>query len=162
MPLQCIKGWIRAAQWLGQTLFTYWACIEVHESVDNNVTLFTNFFLRVDKLWSLLDHLIIFNHISRQHRLLDSVLMASFCVCRRCTETSGSSGFGFELTFRLRRELGETAPPTWPAALLQALARYVFQSGQWSFVEFTMCIYVLRFFWVVHLHCVRGWTCWTF
>ncbi|KAJ9584731.1 hypothetical protein L9F63_020936, partial [Diploptera punctata] len=39
------------------------------------------------------------------------------------------SGFGFELTFRLKRELGETAPPTWPATVMQALAKYVFQSG---------------------------------
>ena len=31
---------------------------------------------------------------------------------------------------RLKREAGETGPPTWPAELLQALARYVFQSGQ--------------------------------
>lgn len=38
------------------------------------------------------------------------------------------SGFGFELTMRLKREPGETGPPTWPAELLQALARYVFQS----------------------------------
>uniref|UniRef100_A0A9J8A137 Suppressor of fused homolog n=2 Tax=Cyprininae TaxID=2743694 RepID=A0A9J8A137_CYPCA len=37
-------------------------------------------------------------------------------------------GFGFELTFRLKREAGETAPPTWPAELMQGLARYVFQS----------------------------------
>lgn len=39
------------------------------------------------------------------------------------------SGFGFELTFRLKSEPGETAPPTWPAAVMQALAKYVFQSG---------------------------------
>ncbi|KAG8282828.1 hypothetical protein J6590_028800 [Homalodisca vitripennis] len=39
------------------------------------------------------------------------------------------SGFGFELTFRLRREASETAPPTWPATLMQSLAKYVFQSG---------------------------------
>ncbi|XP_066991614.1 suppressor of fused homolog [Anabrus simplex] len=39
------------------------------------------------------------------------------------------SGFGFELTFRLKREPEETAPPTWPAALMQALAKYVFQSA---------------------------------
>ena len=51
-------------------------------------------------------------------------------VSSRCAETDCPSGFGFELTFRLRREPGEIAPPTWPAALLQALARYVFQSGQ--------------------------------
>ncbi|KAE8749523.1 hypothetical protein FOCC_FOCC003788 [Frankliniella occidentalis] len=50
----------------------------------------------------------------------------------RVHEVSGNdspSGFGFELTFRLRREPGETSPPTWPAALMQALAKYVFQSG---------------------------------
>ena len=41
----------------------------------------------------------------------------------------GPSGFGFELTFRLKREQGETNPPTWPATLMQALARYVFQTG---------------------------------
>ncbi|XP_063228619.1 suppressor of fused homolog [Bacillus rossius redtenbacheri] len=41
----------------------------------------------------------------------------------------GPSGFGFELTFRLRREPGESAPPTWPAAVMQALAKYVFRSG---------------------------------
>lgn len=41
----------------------------------------------------------------------------------------GVSGFGFELTFRLRREAEETAPPTWPATLMQSLAKYVFQSG---------------------------------
>ncbi|XP_015203321.2 suppressor of fused homolog isoform X3 [Lepisosteus oculatus] len=44
------------------------------------------------------------------------------------TGQDGASGFGFELTFRLKREAGETAPPTWPAELMQGLARYVFQS----------------------------------
>ncbi|OQR71854.1 suppressor of fused-like [Tropilaelaps mercedesae] len=38
------------------------------------------------------------------------------------------SGFGFELTFRLRKEERDTAPPTWPAAVMQGLAKYVFQS----------------------------------
>nr|AII97855.1 BLTX486 [Nephila pilipes] len=38
------------------------------------------------------------------------------------------SGFGFELTFRLKREPEERVPPTWPAAIMQALAKYVFQS----------------------------------
>ncbi|KAI5747968.1 hypothetical protein M8J77_020489 [Diaphorina citri] len=47
----------------------------------------------------------------------------------RVHEVSNRSGFGFEMTFRLKREEGETAPPTWPAKLLQTLARYVFQSG---------------------------------
>lgn len=41
----------------------------------------------------------------------------------------GPSGFGFELTFRLKREPGESTPPTWPATLMQSLAKYVFQSG---------------------------------
>lgn len=39
------------------------------------------------------------------------------------------SGFGFELTFRLKKEPDETNPPTWPAAVMQALAKYVFQTG---------------------------------
>lgn len=39
------------------------------------------------------------------------------------------SGFGFELTFRLVRERGETTPPTWPANVMQQLAKYVFNSG---------------------------------
>ncbi|KAL8598341.1 hypothetical protein ACOMHN_047662 [Nucella lapillus] len=42
--------------------------------------------------------------------------------------TDGPSGFGFELSMRLKREPEEMNPPTWPAALMQALARYVFQS----------------------------------
>ena len=48
------------------------------------------------------------------------------------------SGFGFELTFRLKREPGETSPPTWPAALMQALAKYVFQSGKNELHLFTI------------------------
>ena len=51
----------------------------------------------------------------------------------RVHEPSGPdtpSGLGLELTFRLRREPGETTPPTWPAAMLQALAKYVLQSGE--------------------------------
>ncbi|XP_067126583.1 suppressor of fused homolog isoform X2 [Centruroides vittatus] len=54
----------------------------------------------------------------------------------RVHDVSGAdtpSGFGFELTFRLQREPKETAPPTWPAAIMQALAKYVFQS------ENTLC-----------------------
>ncbi|GIY70853.1 suppressor of fused homolog [Caerostris extrusa] len=44
------------------------------------------------------------------------------------TGIGAPSGFGFELTFRLKREPHERAPPTWPAAIMQALAKYVFQS----------------------------------
>ncbi|KAJ6630518.1 Suppressor of fused like [Pseudolycoriella hygida] len=42
------------------------------------------------------------------------------------------SGMGFELTFRLIKQTPSSEnekPPTWPANLLQALARYVFQTG---------------------------------
>jgi hypothetical protein len=38
------------------------------------------------------------------------------------------SGFGFELTFRLRRG-AEEEPPAWACDLLQGLARYVFRTG---------------------------------
>eukprot|EP00118_Oscarella_pearsei_P002416 m.10502 g.10502 ORF g.10502 m.10502 type:complete len:439 (+) comp22380_c0_seq2:111-1427(+) len=41
----------------------------------------------------------------------------------------GPSGFGFELTLRLKREEGDSSPPTWPAELMQGLARYVFSTG---------------------------------
>ncbi|XP_003382357.1 PREDICTED: suppressor of fused homolog [Amphimedon queenslandica] len=40
-----------------------------------------------------------------------------------------ASGFGFELTFRLDCDTSmPSSPSTWPAELLQALSRYVFQS----------------------------------
>lgn len=58
-------------------------------------------------------------------------------LCCRCQGTEGPSGFGFELTFRLKREPGETNPPTWPATLMQALARYVFQTGKTFFSGFS-------------------------
>ncbi|XP_050082275.1 suppressor of fused homolog [Anopheles aquasalis] len=51
-------------------------------------------------------------------------------------DTSGGleprSGMGFELTFRLVKPPNaspDERPPTWPANLLQSLAKYVFQSG---------------------------------
>ncbi|WP_040979439.1 suppressor of fused domain protein [Oceanobacillus jeddahense] len=39
------------------------------------------------------------------------------------------SGFGFELTFRLKRKEGEEEPPAWALNLLQNMGRYVFNSG---------------------------------
>lgn len=39
------------------------------------------------------------------------------------------SGWGFELTFRLRDDSDATEPPTWALSFLQNLARYVFDSG---------------------------------
>lgn len=44
------------------------------------------------------------------------------------SENKEYSGFGFELTFRLKRG-NEEIPPVWVANFLQNLARYVFQSG---------------------------------
>lgn len=44
--------------------------------------------------------------------------------------TSELSGWGFEFTFRLARG-DETQAPVWPANLMQNLARYVHQSGNW-------------------------------
>ncbi|RMC11443.1 hypothetical protein DUI87_11562 [Hirundo rustica rustica] len=61
------------------------------------------------------------------------------------TGTDGPSGFGFELTFRLKRETGESAPPTWPAELMQGLARYVFQSeGDTAFASPSSSLKALR------------------
>lgn len=51
------------------------------------------------------------------------------------------SGFGFELTFRLKREPGELFPPTWPAGLMQALAKYIFGSGRFFFNICTVKVY---------------------
>lgn len=45
-------------------------------------------------------------------------------------EDPTTSGFGFELTFRLVRAPGETHPPMWALNMLQNLARYVFDSGK--------------------------------
>jgi len=39
------------------------------------------------------------------------------------------SGWGFELSFRLKRDPAETEPPLWPVMTLQNLARYVFKSS---------------------------------
>lgn len=46
----------------------------------------------------------------------------------KSTDDPESSGFGFELTFRLRRG-DETEPPAWACNVLQNLARYVFRTG---------------------------------
>jgi tetratricopeptide (TPR) repeat protein len=40
-----------------------------------------------------------------------------------------TSGFGFELTFRLRKTADEATPPTWALNFLQNLGRYVFGTG---------------------------------
>ena len=56
-------------------------------------------------------------------------LKSCFSLTRVGTKES-PSGFGFELTFRLKKQAGESSPPSWPAELLQCLARYVFQTGK--------------------------------
>lgn len=43
------------------------------------------------------------------------------------SEDAATSGYGFELSFLLRKTSDE--PPTWPVSLFQNLARYVFQTG---------------------------------
>lgn len=46
------------------------------------------------------------------------------------SEDRDCSGWGFELTFRLMREVADDEPPMWPFNFLQNLARYVFGSGR--------------------------------
>lgn len=46
------------------------------------------------------------------------------------SEDAAHSGWGFELTFRLRRDPEDDQPPNWAVNLLQNLARYVFSSGR--------------------------------
>ncbi len=48
---------------------------------------------------------------------------------RKETDDPALSGWGIELTFRLRREPADDQPPAWALNLLQNLARYVFESG---------------------------------
>lgn len=45
------------------------------------------------------------------------------------SEDPAESGWGFELTFRLRRAAADTEAPMWAVSMLQNLARYVFESG---------------------------------
>lgn len=76
-------------------------------------------------------------------RLLSNFLSFSFGLTDlhgdgRVHEPTGPelpSGFGFELTFRLIKSptSDNPSPPTWPAALLQALAKYGIYSNIESF-----------------------------
>ena len=56
--------------------------------------------------------------------------MLIFDLCFRVSGPDDQSGYGFELTFRLKRQTNEERAPLWPVHLLNALARYVFQSGK--------------------------------
>lgn len=48
---------------------------------------------------------------------------------RRVKSTDEFSGYGYELTIRVRKPANEKTPPLWPIKLLQALARYSFNNG---------------------------------
>ncbi|HEY0251961.1 MAG TPA: suppressor of fused domain protein, partial [Kofleriaceae bacterium] len=48
---------------------------------------------------------------------------------RKDNDDQATSGYGFELTFRLARSLAEDQPPMWALNFLQNLGRYVFGSG---------------------------------
>ncbi|MEV0456252.1 suppressor of fused domain protein [Catellatospora methionotrophica] len=48
---------------------------------------------------------------------------------RKESDVAEVSGWGYEFTFRVARQAGEDQPPLWAANFLQALARYVFGSG---------------------------------
>lgn len=48
---------------------------------------------------------------------------------RKESDDADTSGYGFELTFRLACHLVEEEPPAWAINFLQNLARYVFNSG---------------------------------
>jgi len=54
------------------------------------------------------------------------------------SDNADDSGWGFEFTFRLRREPQDTDPPVWVGNFLQNLARYVFQTGNWFEVNHHM------------------------
>ena len=41
------------------------------------------------------------------------------------------SGFGFELTFRVKPYAEDPDGPIWAANMIQNIARYVFESGKW-------------------------------
>lgn len=46
-------------------------------------------------------------------------------------EDSEYSGYGFELTFRLAKQMDEQEPPAWSLNFLQNLGRYIFSSGNY-------------------------------
>ncbi len=48
----------------------------------------------------------------------------------KTSQDPSTSGWGFELSFRLTRGPGEDRPPAWTLSMLQNLARYVFESGK--------------------------------
>jgi suppressor of fused len=47
----------------------------------------------------------------------------------KTSKNAEESGWGFELSFRLKRAGRKTSPPLWPVMTLQNLGRYVFKNG---------------------------------
>lgn len=103
---------------LTQKCYAIWARLDWNERISKLVFSMRRTFILFPRSWS-------WSLLWLQELCHDFL----FFVPSRFTGTDGPSGFGFELTFRLKRETGESAPPTWPAELMQGLARYVFQSG---------------------------------
>ncbi|CAF0783366.1 unnamed protein product [Brachionus calyciflorus] len=50
-------------------------------------------------------------------------------VHKRAKSLEENSGFGYELTIRVKKESNQNEPPKWPIKLLQALAKYTFTTG---------------------------------
>lgn len=48
------------------------------------------------------------------------------CPCRIAANAGQASGYGFELTFRLKRDPDDSSPPAWPAALMQVSATIMY------------------------------------
>jgi len=48
---------------------------------------------------------------------------------KRVKSTEEFSGYGFELTIRVKKSVNDRQPPIWPIKLMQALARYTYNHG---------------------------------
>ena len=67
----------------------------------------------------------------------DSLLTYSYLgLCDRFGGSEQPSGYGFELTLRLKKKENEATPPMWPARIMNQLANYVFQTGLSKFTSF--------------------------
>ena len=71
----------------------------------------------------------VFSIMTCQNKEVGHLLINFYFTPSRLTGRGQQSGYGFELTFRLRRQPGEETAPRWPILLLSSLAKYVFHSG---------------------------------
>ena len=69
----------------------------------------------------------LFDNILRLDLTLNVLLL------RRSNSTEEASGYGYELTIKIKIDQANTSenkrPPTWPFKLMQCLARYTFNNG---------------------------------